>query len=161
MTVRDVGLCGGSSDDFSLLDDAWSVCLPCVTSVDITVEGKGPKIKSWEATLRLKGDFTSSVQHSALRIKIEGKSCDARVKVAIEGDFKLIPKCGGFGHMRISGGGGTGGSKDKLFLFIRSGGIAEPQDDAFVFERLRAAPLGRVQRVLQGSCQARGRTEGR
>jgi len=124
-----------SSSSFSFLRGEWEICLPIDTEVEVTVEGVGERVESWESKLGLKGRFEGLERHEKLEISLDA-SAPASLKHAVEGCYKLLPKCGaacGSLHKRESSVGNE--TDAQMFFFLESGRRKLPTDDAFVFSQ--------------------------
>ena len=116
-------------DASSLLDGVWEVCLPGESTIDVTIEGTGELVDSWEARIGLQGEFASTKRYSSINVKVD--KTDAFVLTDdIAGTYDLLPKCGtacGSLHKR------RGSDKDLMYFFLESGRCATPDKDGFIF----------------------------
>jgi len=114
-------------DATSLMDGAWELCLPGKAEFDITIEGAGDQVDSWEARIGLKGRFDGTKRYSSINIKVD----DANMGMLgdnITGTYDLLPKCGtacGSLHKRRDG--------ELMYFFLESGRCAIPDSDMFIF----------------------------
>ncbi|KAG6836770.1 hypothetical protein H0H93_003548 [Arthromyces matolae] len=77
----------------NLLTGRWEFALPCVTPVNVTIEGIGDLVDSWEARLGLLGELGSKKVFSALRITVPTDKIDLFDR-DISGVYNLFEKCG-------------------------------------------------------------------
>lgn len=119
----------------SLLDGSWEYYFPVTSSVAIAIERTGGLIPSWCSQLGLKGVFECQRQFESLRIHIKDPDHVA-LKKAIDGTYKLLPKCGGAcGSLmkKICEPADSSPDDNDLFFFLDSGLKSLPKDDAFIF----------------------------
>lgn len=115
----------------TLLKGVWELCLPMTYSIQLLIEGKGNNdVKSWRQRVGLIGKFETEYEFEELKITVVSEDTDhVELKSAIDGMYKVLPKCGGAcGSMRKK----TGGGKD-MFFFLKSNQNTLPKDDAYVF----------------------------
>jgi hypothetical protein len=119
------------NDSVTLLKGVWELCLPVTSSIQLSIEGKGKNdMESWRQRLGLKGEFESEYEFEELKITVVSEDTEhAKLKSAIDGMYKILPKCGGAcGSLRKKTGGGT-----DTFFFLESDQNTLPGDDAYVF----------------------------
>ena len=115
---------------FSFLSGQWEVCLPTVRSVDVTIEGKGDRVDSWQTSLGLKANVGAQQRFEQLSISLDGNAPSV-LKSAVEGTYQLLPKCGtaaGSLHKRVASS-----ESSDMYFFLDSGRCTLPTEDSFVF----------------------------
>ena len=115
----------------SLVNGTWELCLPTTSVVQLSIEKAGTEVKdSWRKRLGLEGEFESEYEFEDLKVTVE--SSDPRLadaKLAIDGTYRLLPKCGGAcGSLRKKTDGDS-----EMFFFIESKQMTLPTEDAYVF----------------------------
>jgi SNF2-related domain len=118
---------------FSMINGRWEVCLPVTTFYKLDVRGVGRLLPSWQNRLGLKGEFENKHQFETLRINMQSDDTSvalATLKDKIDGDYVLLPKCGGAcGSLRRK----SGSLDDSdVFFFLSSGRATLSRDDFFV-----------------------------
>ena len=124
-----------SVGSISLLDGAWQYCLPVRSAVSISIEGIGEKVPSWRSRLGLKGAFESECQFETLRVTVESSpttTTGSGLKERIDGDYTLLPKCGGACGSLMKKVCGSS-PDDDIFFFLASGRKTLPKHDTYVF----------------------------
>lgn len=118
----------------SFVDGKWEICLPQKTSVVLSIKGVGELVDSWRAKLGILGDFENEKRFSTLEIKIVD-TVQPSVRDAIEGEYRLLPKCGGAcGSMHTRMMPPTSKSSiESTFFFLQSGRCNTGDEDGFVF----------------------------
>jgi hypothetical protein len=107
------------------------LCLPVTYSIQLSIEGKGKNdVKSWRQRVGLIGKFETEYEFEELKITVVSEDTDhVEVKSAIDGMYKVLPKCGGAcGSLRKKTGGGK-----EMFFFLESNQNTLPTDDVYVF----------------------------
>jgi SNF2-related domain len=125
---------GAAADgSLSMLSGQWEVCLPITTQFKLYVQGIGKRVPSWRNRLGLKGEFEHEYQFETLRISCEPSQnslVPSDWQALIEGDYVLLPKCGGAcGSLRRKINDGEG---DSMFFFLSSGRSTLYRDDVYV-----------------------------
>ena len=121
---------GNEGNSFSFLKGQWEVCLPTARRVDVTIEGKGARVDSWQAILGLKADIGVQQRFEQLSMSLDGNAPSV-LKSAVEGTYLLLPKCGtaaGSLHKRLA----SSDSSD-MYFFLDSGRCTLPTEDSYVF----------------------------
>lgn len=125
-----------SRECVSMLDGKWEVCLPITSKVSLCIEGNGKRVPSWRSRIGLKGGLETEFQFENLTVSIESADSDqvSELKARIEGDYKLLPKCGGAcGSLRKKVGKKLGGKDDDMYFFLSSGRKTLKNEDPYVF----------------------------
>lgn len=119
----------------SMLDGQWEVCLPVTTKVSLIIQGVGEKVPSWRSRLGLKGRYETDVQYETLRVRVDSPSdLMPNLISTIEGDYKLLSKCGGAcGSLRKKVCIPPIDNDDATFLFRSSGRKKLAKDDFYEF----------------------------
>lgn len=121
-------------ESFSLVDGEWELCLPIKSAITLCVEGVGKIVPSWCNLLGLKGEFENEFQFETLRVNLESdntESVSSDLRLRIEGEYKILPKCGGAcGSLRKKE---SKNGEDDTFFFLSSGRKTLPTDDAYIF----------------------------
>ena len=122
----------------SFIAGKWEICLPQKTHVDLSIQGFGELVDSWRAKLGILGDFENEKRFSTLKIKIVG-IVQSSVSDAIEGEYRLSPKCGGAcGSMHTRVMPPTSNTaRESTFFFLQSGRCNTGNEDVFVFSNAK------------------------
>jgi hypothetical protein len=109
----------------------WEVCLPKTSSVDLVIEGIGNTVGSWRSKLGLKGGYESEVRYEKLKVSMQGEGYDT-LKSKIDGEYALLPKCGGAcGSLHVRQQDNT--AFPDIYFFLESGRRTVGDGDTFVF----------------------------
>ncbi|KAG0123556.1 hypothetical protein HOY82DRAFT_495139 [Tuber indicum] len=114
-----------------IMDCGVEVCLPTRYDFNLTLEGEGDLVESWQAQLGLQDSkFAEKKVWSYIRMTVpdEAKECLDR---DLSGLWKLLPACGtsnGALHKQVDSDGGA-----QLFFFLDPTKCGEPKHDPFVF----------------------------
>lgn len=124
-----------SLTSFSLFAGKWELCLPMKPVVTLCIEGLGSVVPSWCNILGLKGDYENEYQHEILRVSVDPNTSpdllDDCLRSTIEGDYKMLPKCGGAcGSLRKKI---SATDDESIFFFLDSGRKTLSKDDSYVF----------------------------
>ncbi|KAF3919922.1 hypothetical protein AA313_de0201806 [Arthrobotrys entomopaga] len=116
----------------SLLEGSWRIGVPGTVHVDVSVEGVGPLVDSWEKSVGIaQPSLADKMVYSTLNIEL----CDDRqaliLDVDITGSWELLPKCGTANRALHR----KGHDKDSLYLFMDPNRLGEAQDDCFVISK--------------------------
>ncbi|KAL3913212.1 MAG: hypothetical protein SGILL_006580, partial [Bacillariaceae sp.] len=103
----------------------------------LSIEGVGDTVPSWRSRLGLKGAFESECQYETLRVTLKDKPSQVGDQVGLErinGDYRLLPNCGGAcGSLMKKISKCADSTEKEMFFFLESGGKTLPNKDAFVF----------------------------
>lgn len=118
---------------FDLFCGQWDLRLPVERRVSLEIEGNGKCVASCRNRLGLKGAFESEVQHEMLQISVGDEH--EELKAVLDGQYKLLPKCGGACGSLMKRVNSDGSSKDQsdIFFFLSCGKNTLANDDYFVF----------------------------
>ncbi|KAK6543033.1 hypothetical protein TWF694_006963 [Orbilia ellipsospora] len=116
----------------SLLEGSWRIGVPGIAHVDVSVEGVGALVDSWEKSVGItEASLADKMVHSTLNIQL----CDARhapiLDVDITGTWELLPKCGTANRALHR----KRGEKESLYLFLDPNRLGDTQDDRFVISK--------------------------
>jgi len=127
---------GNEGNSFSFLRGEWEVCLPTGISVEVTIEGKGARVGSWQTMLGLKSDVGAQQRFEKLSVSLDD-GAPSSLKSSVEGTYQLLPNCGtaaGSLHKRIAS---SGSPSSDMYFFLDSGRCTLPSEDGFVFSQFK------------------------
>jgi SNF2-related domain len=122
---------------FSMLIGQWKICLPIQRNFQVSVTGMGKLVPSWRNRLGLKGGFEKETEYETIRLCTETSDPQISVdfKSKIDGDYILLPKCGGAcGSLRkrISD---VGNDEDAMYFYLSSSRSTLSCDDSYVISK--------------------------
>lgn len=114
------------------MEGRWEICLPARYSFQVTIEGEGTLVESWETTLGLQDPrFADKKVWDHLRISVPDDIKDSLDR-NITGSYKLLPACG-TSNAALHKKEGEDGSAAPLYFFLDPTRTGEAKDDHFVF----------------------------
>ncbi|KAI0305877.1 hypothetical protein B0F90DRAFT_1694134 [Multifurca ochricompacta] len=120
--------------DGSLLNGRWEIALPQTTSVEISVQGAGERVASWQSKLGLQDPkFLDGTVFSQLEVSVPRDDV-VHFDRDISGTYLLLDKCGTANnalHKKISPEDDA--ALPPLFLLLDPTRSGKPSDDSFVF----------------------------
>jgi site-specific DNA-cytosine methylase len=115
----------------SFTDGSWEVCLPFCERINLTITGKGQEVPSWRSRIGLRGEFEQETTFEVFEVAVADQP-EGSLAASINGEYKMLPKCGGAcGSMRKRINGKPG-SRD-MFFFLESGRRTSGDADAYIF----------------------------
>jgi SNF2 family DNA or RNA helicase len=119
---------------FSISAGKWQVCIPLTQIINVTIAGVGEQLPSWRSRLGLKGAFENEIQYETLRITLDSSDSTEilELKTKVDGDYKLLPKCGGAcGSLRRKIPE-SGDDDDEFYFYLASNRSTLACDDPYV-----------------------------
>lgn len=115
----------------SVLSGTWEICLPFVSTFEVTIKGGGPLVDTFEASLGLMPPFEDTKRHSEWTIDVKGTK-DSKIfgsETSVSGRYILLENCGGpmnSIHKRV-------GTEKDMFFFLEESRTGRKDQDRFVF----------------------------
>ena len=110
----------------SLLEGSWSVIYPAIRKVNVTFNGQGKKVESWEAKLGLKGQFDNDLRYSSFKVETSDTT------LGINGSYNLLPRCGA-----ACGSLHKHSKNQNLFFYLEAERCTLSKDDKFVISNTK------------------------
>ncbi|KAF3914918.1 hypothetical protein ABW20_dc0107988 [Dactylellina cionopaga] len=114
----------------SLLQGNWRIGVPGAVGVDVSVEGKGQLVDSWERTTGVvEPTLADKMVYSELQVSLCNPSQESLLDDEISGKWELLPKCGTANralHRKVGADG------KQLFLFLDPKRLGDEKADSFV-----------------------------
>jgi len=114
----------------SIIEGAWELFLPLTKAVEVTVQGHGDQVDTWEARLGLQGKWAGTKRWNRLKVTAPPET-EALLDGAITGDYRLHERCGtamGSLHKKQTAAG-----ERPMYLFLDPTRSGLPDQDYFVF----------------------------
>ena len=142
----------------NILECDWAICLPGVTSAELTIKGSGDLVSSWEKTLGL---LNSEAKEKLVWSKLVIDFSDPSKKILFDrylgGTWTLLPDCGTATRALHKQ---DGDSESSLFLFLDPTTTGDVKDDGFVFSSSPRRYLFREKRPIVARLDPKWRPKG-